>query len=583
MNITAQMDVSKLKHHPKNPRKDLGDLEELTKSIKANGIMQNLTIIPVNGSGNCTTWELAVEYWVLIGNRRFEAAKRAGLDKVPCTIVENISEREQISIMLEENMQRSDLTPVEQAEGFQMMLDLGETIETIVEKTGFNKATVYHRLNLAKLDRSSLRTKQEEFQLSLSDLYALEQIRDVGTRNKILKEAESSNDIRIKAEMAAEKEKFYDNVREATKWLNQNDIGKYDKEYEKSKWSKTLNKKSTYHRWLTLHEISLKDKFEAPKGDIPKGTFFEITDWDKTLRLLILHPHYGEQEEKEETDQDRQEKKEREERKERIKKLSAITDEFKKTFEAFCKDLLAGNIKVPMNLRNIYMYDFMWGKLRVLDTTLSERYIAAYYNALYKEIDKSYYDMSDGEIKRLVNKVNQLKVPEQMLIMIYGELNEQIDKMNEAIERSKGEFLTDEENKELKKLYRAIVKSLHPDLHPDITSAKLQLFHNAVSAYENGDLGALRIIAEMVAEPTLPENNDDSIKTLLKEKDRLLGSIKHINEMISDIKNEYPYILKPIIEDHDKIEEKRTELEGIIADLQTVMDIYANRIQEMLR
>lgn len=162
-------------------------------------------------------------------------------------------------------------------------------------------------------------------------------------------------------------------------------------------------------------------------------------------------------------------------------------------------------------------------------------------------------------------------------------LNEQIDKMNEAIERSKGEFLTDEENKELKKLYRAIVKSLHPDLHPDITSAKLQLFHNAVSAYENGDLGALRIIAEMVAEPTLPENNDDSIKTLLKEKDRLLGSIKHINEMISDIKNEYPYILKPIIEDHDKIEEKRTELEGIIADLQTVMDIYANRIQEMLR
>ena len=68
-----------------------------------------------------------------------------------------------------------------------------------------------------------------------------------------------------------------------------------------------------------------------------------------------------------------------------------------------------------------------------------------------------------------------------------AKLNEQVDKMNAALERSKGEVLSDEENRELKKLYRAIVKSLHPDLHPNLSDAKINLFHNAAMAYENED------------------------------------------------------------------------------------------------
>ncbi len=63
-------------------------------------------------------------------------------------------------------------------------------------------------------------------------------------------------------------------------------------------------------------------------------------------------------------------------------------------------------------------------------------------------------------------------------------LDEQIQKMNKALEHSKGRPLTEEETKELKKLYRSIVKALHPDLHPDISPAQVQLFQNAVNAYE---------------------------------------------------------------------------------------------------
>ena len=148
--------VESLYPHPENPRKDLGDVSELAESIKKNGIMQNLTVI----AGHYEADKLVDGgYTLIIGHRRCEAAKVAGLTEVPCRIVENMSEKEQLSTMLEENMQRSDLTVYEQAQGFQMMLDLGETEDSIAEKTGFSKRTIRRRLNIAKLDQNVLKEK----------------------------------------------------------------------------------------------------------------------------------------------------------------------------------------------------------------------------------------------------------------------------------------------------------------------------------------------------------------------------------------------------------------------------------------
>ena len=128
--------VEWLAHHPDNPRKDLGDLTELAESIRANGILQNLTIVASEdeneGDGKYK------RFWVVIGNRRFEAAQMAGLTKVPCVISE-MDRKTQVATMLQENMQRSDLTVYEQAEGFQMMMDLGFTQKEISEKTGFRR------------------------------------------------------------------------------------------------------------------------------------------------------------------------------------------------------------------------------------------------------------------------------------------------------------------------------------------------------------------------------------------------------------------------------------------------------------
>ena len=113
------------------------------------------------------------------------------------------------------------------------------------------------------------------------------------------------------------------------------------------------------------------------------------------------------------------------------------------------------------------------------------------------------------------------------------QLNAQIDKMNDALKRSKAEILSDEDNKELKKLYRKIVKALHPDINPDVSEAQVQLFDNAVSAYKNGDLGTLRIICEMVGNNPLPEKYKDAMTQLVEERERLQGLLKSIKDKFS--------------------------------------------------
>jgi len=147
--------VKKLWQHPDNPRKDLGDVSELAESIKVNGVLQNLTVVPLIGEIT-KKWD-GESYRVIIGHRRLAAAKLAGLEELPCVVVE-MSEREQLSTMLTENMQRSDLTVYEQAQGFQMMLDMGDTVEDIAEKSGFSATTVRRRVKLLELDKDKLRS-----------------------------------------------------------------------------------------------------------------------------------------------------------------------------------------------------------------------------------------------------------------------------------------------------------------------------------------------------------------------------------------------------------------------------------------
>lgn len=218
--------------HPDNPRKDLGDLEELKESIKAHGIMQNLTVVPDEEDG----------YKILIGHRRF-AASEGILDELPCVVTKGLSDLDQLGIMLVENIQRNDLSFVEQAHGFQMMMDLGDTVETIAEKTGFSKATVKHRLEIAKLNDKAI-TQDRQWQLSISDLVELEKVPNVKDRNQILKEANDPMNLRYKVRQAVNKEHHDKNMKQAKSWFKKLGI---KEDINSSMWSSDVQKVAEFN------------------------------------------------------------------------------------------------------------------------------------------------------------------------------------------------------------------------------------------------------------------------------------------------------------------------------------------------
>ncbi|HMM20613.1 MAG TPA: ParB/RepB/Spo0J family partition protein [Selenomonadales bacterium] len=226
--MITNIEINKIFPHPDNPRKDLGDLTELAASIKSNGILQNLTVVPDNsgycpscrlynsGVGKCkeghdkgtkppcSHWESRGNYRVVIGHRRLAAAKLAGLEGVPCVIAD-MDPKTQVSTMLLENMQRSDLTIWEQAQGFQMMLDFGETIGDISQQTGFSQNTIRRRMKLLELDGDKFQESVARG-ATLADYAELDKISDVKLKNIVL-DSIGTKDFQWKVKQAIEQEK----------------------------------------------------------------------------------------------------------------------------------------------------------------------------------------------------------------------------------------------------------------------------------------------------------------------------------------------------------------------------------------
>jgi len=203
MSQIQYISVDKLDAHPDNPRKDLGDLTEIANSIKANGILQNLTVVPLldatadpndapfDGDPPFGSDPSEERYRIVIGHRRLAAAKLAGLAEVPC-VVSDMPHADQVRTMLMENMQRSDLTVYEQAYGFQMMLDLGDNLDEIATKTGFSESTIRRRVKLLELDSDKFRDSVDRG-ATLFDYAELEKIKDLEKRNAVLDKVGTDN------------------------------------------------------------------------------------------------------------------------------------------------------------------------------------------------------------------------------------------------------------------------------------------------------------------------------------------------------------------------------------------------------
>lgn len=203
--MIKEIKISLLGQHPLNPRKTYDDIDELAASIKEKGILQNLLVVPDDAQEGY--------YLVIGGNRRLLAARKAGIETAPCVIRTDLTDKDIAQIMLTENMQRRDLTPIEEAYGMQMCIqDYGIKVDELAEGTGLSKTTIQHRLNIAKLDKEILK-EADSAQITLKDFIELEKLKNIEDRNEAAKLlgkpgfSQKVNDLKAREEIAVWKEK----------------------------------------------------------------------------------------------------------------------------------------------------------------------------------------------------------------------------------------------------------------------------------------------------------------------------------------------------------------------------------------
>lgn len=134
--------LDQLDPNPEQPRVEIGDLNDLTASIKEKGVLEPLLVKPSRITGR----------WMIIaGERRWRASKAAGLRDVPCIEME-VDDRAVAEIALIENMQRKDLTAWEEADGLAALCErFGYTHDDVARKVGKSRSTVTEALSIASL------------------------------------------------------------------------------------------------------------------------------------------------------------------------------------------------------------------------------------------------------------------------------------------------------------------------------------------------------------------------------------------------------------------------------------------------
>jgi len=174
-----QIDIDLIEPSPYQPRTRFREeaLEELARSIKASGIIQPLVVRPIGA-----------RFQLIAGERRWRAAQRAGLNKVP-GIVRQVSDELALEMTLVENIQREDLNAIEAARAFErLMAEFHLTQEAVAERTGKDRTTVANAVRLLKLE-PTIQEWIEEGKLSAGHGRALLAVADAPLRMRYAQRA----------------------------------------------------------------------------------------------------------------------------------------------------------------------------------------------------------------------------------------------------------------------------------------------------------------------------------------------------------------------------------------------------------
>lgn len=171
------INTSLIDPHPDNPRKNIGDVTDLAASIKTNGLLTPLSVVP-NGE----------RYRVIAGHRRLAACKQAGIGAVPCFVLD-LGPLQQLEAMVTENCQREQLTVLEEADAIQGMLDLGATTADVAYRLGRSGGYVRDRAKVASI-KTEVRASRDDFgQISIGQLVAIARYDGQPDRQKELAQA----------------------------------------------------------------------------------------------------------------------------------------------------------------------------------------------------------------------------------------------------------------------------------------------------------------------------------------------------------------------------------------------------------
>ena len=139
----GELEIASISPNPFQPRKTMepAALEELRDSIRLHGILQPVVVRKNAGA-----------YQLISGERRWRAARLAGLERIPAVVRENVSDDDMLELAMVENVQRRDLNPIERAQGYQALMSrLALTQEQVAAKVGLKRSSVANHLRLLDL------------------------------------------------------------------------------------------------------------------------------------------------------------------------------------------------------------------------------------------------------------------------------------------------------------------------------------------------------------------------------------------------------------------------------------------------
>lgn len=250
----VEINIDELRVNPYQPRKVFDDkaLGELALSIKEHGIFQPV-IVKKSIKG----------YEIVAGERRFRAAKIAGLTKIPA-IIRDFNDEQMMEIALLENLQRENLTAIEEAEAYKFMLDkLNITQDELAKKVGKSRSHVTNILGLLRLPKE-VQEKVNNYKISMAHARALSKLE---SKEKII-------------ELADRIEKESLNVREIENLLSNPEVNKA-KKIERKKETNEYK----YVEDLMREKLDTKVKINDKKIEI---TFVNNADLNRILEILDI-------------------------------------------------------------------------------------------------------------------------------------------------------------------------------------------------------------------------------------------------------------------------------------------------------